>query len=340
MFAKLDSLTVDSHTPTPEHDSIRFKQGDTGEVILETPAEWFYRLRRSRLRSMLKEGLDVRYRKRLVEISYSGQDVGQVTALFEDGSEVTGRILIGADGSNSAVRQHLLGVERAQQDRVPYVSSFVQARYTREQALFLRSFHPLYLGAIHPLGRFGFMGMQEVLDPEKPETWTFFFNNTWRLSLAEQEAQKDWTPKQRVEQMQETGKDFCEPWRSGLAWLDPVEAGKHVWHFGMGIWDPRTPEHQWDNNAGRVTLCGDSAHTMTVQRAQGLNHALRSARELCGAIRVYWNGEKSQAAAMTDYEEVMKARAGEEVALTKSTTETLHDWRKVLDGPLAKRGVR
>ena len=336
MLERLETATADPHTPTPEHDTIRFLQSDTGDAILKLPADRFYRLRRSAFRLLLGEGLDVHYNARLLDIAYSS-DGDYVSARFEDGTTATGCMLIGADGSSSAVRATLLPPQHTTQERIPFVSTFVQSTFTREQALFLRSFHPLYLGTIHPVGRFGFMGMQHAADPERPETWLFFFNATWRSSLEEQKAQSDWTPAQRLARIKEIAKDYCEPWRSGLNWLDE-SAERSVWHFGMGIWDPRLSEHQWNNHGGRVTLVGDSAHTMTVQRAQGLNHSLKSARELCDAIKAFWSGGRTQAEAVDEYEAAMKARAGQEVALSKANTEMLHDWERVKAGPLFRHG--
>ena len=43
----------------------------------------------------------------------------RVTATFEDGSEVTGNILVGADGSKSIVRKYLLGPEIAALQPLP-----------------------------------------------------------------------------------------------------------------------------------------------------------------------------------------------------------------------------
>ena len=104
----------------------------------------FHRLRRSKLRNLISKDLDIRWNKRLKDIVL-GQDGKSVTAVFEDGEHAVGRLIIGADGARSTVRSILLGPEFAASNRLPYSATFLQSKFTSEQALFLRSFHPLYI---------------------------------------------------------------------------------------------------------------------------------------------------------------------------------------------------
>jgi 2-polyprenyl-6-methoxyphenol hydroxylase-like FAD-dependent oxidoreductase len=141
------------------------------------------------------------------------------------------------------------------------VATFVHSRYTREQALFLRSFHSLYLASPHPHGRFAFFGMQDAADPGKPETWTFFFYISWPSSLAEQDKEiSTFTNADRLKQVKEMGKEYAEPWKSAFKWLPEDHP---CWYLGLNVWDPSDPKHSWQNHSGRVTLAGDAAHPMT-----------------------------------------------------------------------------
>lgn len=336
MFARLPSATVDPHTPIHELDELLFLQGDTGEPLLSMPIQNLHRLRRSKLRALLGEGIDVRYGCNPTGVQFSNN--GRHVEVIDDGGvNTTGRLLVGADGASSFVRSRLMSREATLQERLPYRSAFLQAKYTADQARFLRSFHPLNIGAVHPAGKVGFWGMHAVPNPERPETWTFFFNLTWPLKTEVEDS----TPRDNLLHMKKLAKDFCEPWRSGLCWVDAnVEETWNVWAFTMGVWDPRTPEHLWDNRDGRVTLVGDAAHTMTVQRAQGLNHALRSARELWDAIKRFWDGEVPRKEALDGYANEMKARAGAEVELSKANTEMLHDWERFKESPLYRHNMR
>lgn len=69
---------------------------DDGKII---------RCNRQKLRDWLLKGVDVKFGKRLVKIEESGE---KVTVHFEDGTLETGDILVGAEGTRSVVRNHIL----------------------------------------------------------------------------------------------------------------------------------------------------------------------------------------------------------------------------------------
>lgn len=103
--------------------------------------------------------------------------------------------------------------------------------------------------------------MQDAPDPEKPETWTFFFYVSWHSSLEEQDKEAlTYTNAPRLEQVREKGKEYAEPWKSAFTWLPENHP---CWYLGLTVWDPSDATHVWDNHSGRVTLAGDAAHPMT-----------------------------------------------------------------------------
>ncbi len=61
-----------------------------------------YILHEALYEAALAQGIEVNYGKKLIAIDQGGQ---MVTALFEDGTQVNGAVLIGADGIHSATRQ-------------------------------------------------------------------------------------------------------------------------------------------------------------------------------------------------------------------------------------------
>lgn len=166
--AQLQSVQVDPNTPTKPIDKLAFLNGRTGSVMTAPEIPNFHRLRRLKLRALLSQGLNIQCNKRLRDIVFE-EDGESVTAEFEDGQQVTGRLLIGTDGARFSARKMVLGPEKALSTRLPYSVTFVQAKFTREQALFLRSFHPLYTGAAHPDGYFSFFGLKDAPEVDQPE---------------------------------------------------------------------------------------------------------------------------------------------------------------------------
>ncbi|KAF2674609.1 putative monooxygenase [Microthyrium microscopicum] len=334
-WSKIQTVQVDPNTPTKHMDGLKFLNAATGELVNEAKIDYFYRLKRSAFRELLADGVDLRFGKRLESVNFS-EDGEWATAKFADGSNVTGRMIVGADGPKSVVRDLLLGASRP--TRIPYVATFVQAQFTREQALFLRSFHPLYLAGVHPDNMFAFFGMQDASDAEKPETWTFFFYISYHSSLEEQDQAADWTSRQYLDVLKERAKTFCDPWKSALEW---VSEDLPVWHSTFSDWDPSVPEHKWDNRNGRMTLAGDAAHVMTVQRGQGLNHAITDVSQLLEAItKSRGDGTTNQATAISDYEARMTERSGEEVRQCTINTKMLHDWASFQNSPVMKKGLK
>ncbi|KAH7109417.1 hypothetical protein B0J11DRAFT_236164 [Dendryphion nanum] len=336
-WSQVQSLQVDPHVPTKPEDTLSFVQGATGETMVSFTFGPFYRLRRSKLRALLADGLDIQYNKRLSHMTYAAHGKPKsVTAHFSDGSSATGSLLVGADGARSTTRQLLLGTEKGTINRLPYAATFVQRRFTREQALHLRQFHPLFLASAHPDNHFAFFGMQDAADPDDPSSWTFFFYISWQSSLEEQDATKDWTEAQRLAQQKGFAKKFCDPWRSAYEWT-PDDAP--VWYMGLTDWDPGLDGHRWDNHGGLVTLVGDAAHPMTYQRGQGLNHSMTDAGKLRDALTKVKEGQGAMEL-ITAFEDEVIGRGGKEVRDCTTNTELLHDWEKVQQSPFFTKGMK
>lgn len=103
----------------------------------------------------------------------------------------------------------------------------MQAKFSREQALLLRSFHPPFLAAPHPGNLFAFFGLQEARDSEKPETWMFSFNISWISSIETQDVEAEiFDNAARLKQFKELRKGYVdEPWKSAFEWLPENQPG-------------------------------------------------------------------------------------------------------------------
>jgi 2-polyprenyl-6-methoxyphenol hydroxylase-like FAD-dependent oxidoreductase len=333
---RIQSVQVDPNVPSKALDVLYFLNSQTGERVGAAEIDNFYRLKRSSLRALLAESADIRFGKKLAAIEYSS-DGKFVTAKFGDGTSETGSLLVGADGARSATRSLVVGSDAALSRRIPYAATFAQSSFTREQALLLRSFHPLYLAGIHPNGWFSFFGVQDATEADQPETWTFFFYISWACSFEEQDAIASLSNAEQLQHVKEKARQYADPWKSAFEWLP---SDHPVWYMGMTDWDPGAEDHHWDNHGGRVTLAGDAAHTMTYQRGQGLNHSVTDANKIVQAVKAVVDGAKTQDEALQAYEAEMVSRAGTEVRICTQNTGMLHNWEQAMQSPVMKKGLK
>lgn len=92
--------------------------------------------------------------------------------------------------------------------------------------------------------------VQDVPDPDKPETWTFQVVNSW---IGQRDPAMDNAA--RLAQIKAYASDFAEPFRSATL---AMPADTIVTYDTMAYW-VCIP---WDNKGGRATLAGDAAHPM------------------------------------------------------------------------------
>jgi 6-hydroxynicotinate 3-monooxygenase len=102
-------------------DAFVSRQWDTGEILFELPFDpasearygaAYINVHRGDLHSVLESALESRtiaFGKKLLHIDESGS---AIRLFFEDGSQASVDLVIGADGLNSKVRDHLLGPEK------------------------------------------------------------------------------------------------------------------------------------------------------------------------------------------------------------------------------------
>ena len=78
-------------------------------------------------------------------------DDKSVVVAFQDGTQVSGNLVIGCDGSRSGVRGFLVGAEAAKLEDLPLTMiNYAGGSYTAEQARQLTAYHPIVKLARHP----------------------------------------------------------------------------------------------------------------------------------------------------------------------------------------------
>ncbi|KAI1104292.1 FAD/NAD(P)-binding domain-containing protein [Jackrogersella minutella] len=334
-WSRVSSTLADPNIPISEVEHFPLYSGRTGKIIARSPIPNLHRILRSRMRALLAADLpDVHFGKKLEGVEYAADGRG-VTARFADGTAETGRLVVGADGSQSRVRGLLLG-EKAKLKRLPLAATFVTSSFPADVAVSMRAqVHPIINAFVHPDNMMGMFAILDGSDKDRPENWQFAFYVSWSCSVEEQDAEAGMGIKERLAQVKEKSKAFAEPLRTAFE-LVPDNNDK-VYYVTNGNWDPSPPEHGWDNHGGRVTLVGDAAHPMTYHRGQGLNQSINDAYKLVEQLTNPEN--RSQAELISAYESEMRPRSGDEVRQSEVNSLMLHNWEKAEQSPLMKRGV-
>lgn len=279
---------------------------------------------------VLSTGLtNLQYGKKLVKLSYPDDNDKLVTAHFDDGTSVTGNVVIGADGGSSKVRRCLLGEEAAAQEVLPYAFMNFPFSLPAEKARWLDSvMNPSVDVAPHPKSMYMGVFLLDKPDLERPETWVFYILVTWPIACKEDEENTG----NRLERLRAHMDGWADPYKSVVEWLPddtPIGADQ------LRIWHPK----KWDNKDGRVTLAGDAAHSMTFHRGQGGNLAIKDAYEFVKLMGDVSEGRMELKEAMDQYDEGVVAR-GEEVEISKTQAAAFHDYENFDDSPVFKMGIK
>ncbi|KAL5113215.1 hypothetical protein ACEQ8H_008922 [Pleosporales sp. CAS-2024a] len=247
-----------------------YREGKFG--IQDTPGVFpMIRAERSKLRDWLLTKMPVQWGKHVTRIHQNEQGA---EVFFADGSKAKGDIVVGADGANSLVREHLLHKTNAQLLNVVPLSAIVGEvtlsgdDFKRQLALGHSAYNIInpelgfigFIGLHHVLadaasGKFYWMLMQPDSDIAKPDHW---------LHTSTQEQKRDHVLKTVAP---------LSPQLQEIFRLTPVSGIRKDLHVWKDLELDSIP-------AGRVALVGDAAHAMTPAGGVGAFHALIDAIQL------------------------------------------------------------
>lgn len=208
------------------------------------------RLNIQKTKRHLSTGIDVKYGKRLIDITINEgkDDDGLVTAHFDDGTSESGSLIIGADGGASRVRRWLLG-DLAQQEALP--CDFMNFSFTlpADIALHLdKEMNPTVDVGAHPSNMYLGIFLLDKPDIDKPETWVFYILATWRL-----DDKNDRGSGKRLDELRSRMTGWCDLYRTVV---ENVPDDVEIKPDQLRIWKTKP----WNNHQARITLAGDAAH--------------------------------------------------------------------------------
>ena len=230
-------------------ETSRLPMGDTAEKLYGAPQ---LTIHRADIIAALAETFpiaNIQFSKRLKTVTESEQGV---TLLFEDGTQDTVDMVVGADGIHSRVRTALFGEESPRFTGVVSFRAVVpteRVKHVPEIEAFTKWWGP------NPHS-------QIVTFPLNSGKDTFIFATTGQASWTEE----SWTSPGDVNELRSFYKDFHPDAR---ALLDACESV-----LKSALYE-REPLAQWSR--GAVTLLGDACHPMLPFMAQGAGMAIEDA---------------------------------------------------------------
>jgi 2-polyprenyl-6-methoxyphenol hydroxylase-like FAD-dependent oxidoreductase len=234
---------------------VLIRDGSTGEKMVEPHFPGVRRVNIRKTKEVWREGLDIKYGKKIVGIEVLDGEEGGVKARFEDGtSSERADVIMGADGGNSYVRKFLLG-SLATQEVLPY--TFMNFAFTlkADQALWLDSvMNPNVDVATHPKNMYLGIFLLDKREIERPETWVYYLLVTWLTEEGDEDAEVSAeASKRRLHRLRAKMEGWADPYKSVVEWL-PGDV--EIKPDQLRIWHPKP----WESYGGRVTLSGDAAH--------------------------------------------------------------------------------
>jgi 2-polyprenyl-6-methoxyphenol hydroxylase-like FAD-dependent oxidoreductase len=247
---RIKRCRVNSHSAADDDGSFKLINLKDCSEIQNTPTGERWRVNRGKLRLALLEGLDdhIQWDRHVVNIE---QHEDLVEIRCSDGETYIADVVIGADGSGSAIRRSLCPENHAVTP-LPYRMLGVGTELTGGQVAPLRSIDQLlFQGCESDTGNFLYCSL---LEPSTRDTSSCVvqFNISWPKSLDQEEIFSDNVA--RLAALKRRARGFAPCLKDAI---ESIPDGTPVSEIVLADWE--TPH--W-NRSGRVTLIGDAAHPM------------------------------------------------------------------------------
>jgi 2-polyprenyl-6-methoxyphenol hydroxylase-like FAD-dependent oxidoreductase len=341
-LSRIQDVQVDPDVASNDNGNFLFINLETGEPKFKIPPNLRWRVNREKMRHALLHGIEehVHWGRRVVGLNLS-MDKHRAQLVLYDQQTVTGKIVVGIEGSRSMIRQ-VLRPDAFNNTPVGVNFTGVSVDLTPEEIKPLRDMDPLLFQGCHPpTGAFFWFSMLET--PPRNGTANTQ-NERYRAQICMSwpergpEDKVDATDDGRLANMKRRAQGFVPFLQQAV---DGIPRGTPVTEIKLADWECL----DWDNHSGRVTLAGDAAHAMTMckwnhsgqmryiltvlDRGEAANHGLLDAYCLMEAIVQIYNGSATPSVAIQSYEQEMRARTRRAVRLSRQACRDAHDWGRL-----------
>lgn len=271
-LARIQAVQVDPDVARHDNGTFLFINLATGEPRFKIPPSGRWRVSREGMRRALLAGIEdrVHWGKRVVGVDTSSTPPDRVRLVFENGNgnddnndgsgRVTGKMVIGVEGSRSIVRR-VLRPDAYSNEQLPIRFTGVAVDLTPAEVQPLRSMDPLLFQGCEPeSGTFFWFSMLETpLGNGTAGTGAERFRAqvcmSWPVRSEGDEVAS--TDEGRLANMKRRADRFTPFLRKVV---QDIPQGTSVTEITLADWECL----DWDNRDGRVTLAGDAAHAMTM----------------------------------------------------------------------------
>ncbi|KAH6703947.1 hypothetical protein VDGD_03539 [Verticillium dahliae] len=317
-------------------ETSRFPLYDLATAKLEAatpPATEAQRIRvtRERLRQLIAEDIPIEWSRAFSSFEEQGE---RVIVKFDDGSEATGRIVVGCDGSTSRVRRAVFP-EQYKGYHLPIRVLGFTAKYTAQEIAPMKTLDPFFLQATSSQDN-NFMYFSILDAPgNTPQS-----NKANSVSMYTGQVVVSW-PYQPGFQSRDSPLDFPENEDAKRAligsfaqsWAEPfrsiamgVAASAEVKQLELQDYVPG----EGLRSAGRVVLMGDAFHAMTMYRGEGANHAVLDVLDFSEKVSPCLEaGEGNLRAVLDAYEDGVVKRVRPAVLAARRACLDAHEWTRI-----------